>query len=452
MRKRVHIQTMGCQMNVHDSARMEDLLAPLGYAPWASPQGAELVIVNTCAVREKAEDKVYSALGRLAEIKAHRPGLLIAVAGCVAQARGAEILSRSPCVDMVIGTHAMARVARILEERIATGRPVVDTAMADSLPMAPLPGKRERFSAFVTIMSGCDNFCSYCVVPLVRGREISRPPGEILAEVRALADQGVVEVTLIGQNVNSYGKKEGMPGFPELLEQVHAVSGIKRLRFITSHPKDLSPGLMNAFSRLDKLCGHVHLPVQSGSDRMLVAMNRKYTTEDYEKRLADLRRARPGIAVTTDVIVGFPGETGDDYQRTLDLLVRAEFDGVFSFKYSDRPDTAASRFPGKVSEDEKSRRLDRLNKLVNEIGFAKNRTLVGTVVQVLVDGISRKDPRAASGRGPDNRTVNFPVENAQSLVGTFVDVAIEQGNVHSLWGRPVKSPGSTIVQEVTHAA
>ncbi|MFH1885285.1 MAG: tRNA (N6-isopentenyl adenosine(37)-C2)-methylthiotransferase MiaB [Pseudomonadota bacterium] len=452
MNRRVHIQTMGCQMNVHDSARMEDLLAPMGYEPWDSPRGADLIIVNTCAVREKAEDKVYSYLGRLAEIKARRPDLLIAVAGCVAQARGAEILTRAPAVDMVIGTHAMARVAQVVAERVDTGRPVVDTALGDTLPLAPLPRKRERISAFVTIMSGCDNFCSYCVVPHVRGREISRPPEEILAEVRALADQGVKELTLLGQNVNSYGKKEGMPDFVELLDQVHGVSGIQRLRFVTSHPKDLSPALVDAFSRLDKLCGRVHLPVQSGSDRVLAAMNRRYTVGQYLEKLSALRRVREGMAVTTDIIVGFPGETRAEFQQTLDLVAEGDFDGVFSFKYSDRPYTAASGFPDKISEAEKSRRLNELIELANEIGLRKNRALEGTVCTVLVEGASRKDEREASGRCPDNRTVNFPAENARQLVGTFVEVRIERGNAHSLWGRPAAGPDRTRAQEVTHAA
>ncbi|MBW1990389.1 MAG: tRNA (N6-isopentenyl adenosine(37)-C2)-methylthiotransferase MiaB [Deltaproteobacteria bacterium] len=454
MRKRAHINTMGCQMNVQDSGRMRDLLASMGYEPEENPHKADLVLVNTCMIREKAEEKAFSFLGRMAKIKRRRPHLLVCVAGCVSQAHGKAILKRAPYVDVVLGTGAVTRLPKLVEQRIATGLPALDTEM-DQPGFGPLPGPRTGPTAFVTIMTGCDNFCSYCVVPHVRGREKSRPPDDVLAEVRVLAAQGVSEVTLLGQNVNSYGKKEGLCTFPELLEKVHAVDGIRRIRFVTSHPKDLSPELINAFSGLDKLCGHIHLPIQSGSDRILAAMNRKYTADAYMDKLSALRAARAGMAVTTDFIVGFPGETERDFEKTMDLVCSARFDGLFAFKYSDRPHAPASRLDDKVPEKEKARRLAAILDAANAIIQEKNQALAGSVLTVLVEGASKQAGNQATGRTSGNRVVNFEVPKGmenQLKAGAYVDVAIEKGHAHSLWGRVLPSGGGKKPWEMCHAA
>ncbi|MFW5901921.1 MAG: tRNA (N6-isopentenyl adenosine(37)-C2)-methylthiotransferase MiaB [Thermodesulfobacteriota bacterium] len=315
----VCIHTIGCQMNVYDSGQMTALLNACGFEAVSDPQQADVVIVNTCAIREKAVQKMASFIGRFAEAKKAHPGRRIVVAGCVAQQEGRKILSRFPYVDIVMGTHAIPRLPALLRD-VDQGRgPLVDIQMTDtpekSDPEQLLSFHRTDVSEFVTIMRGCDNFCTYCVVPYVRGREVSREPADILSEIRALVDSGMKEVTLLGQNVNSYGKKEGLPDFAALLEQVNAVEGLERIRFVTSHPKDLSDALIDAFTRLEKLCRHIHLPVQSGSDRILKKMNRGYTAAAYLDKVRRLREAVPDMAITTDIIVGFPGETEADYKK-----------------------------------------------------------------------------------------------------------------------------------------
>ncbi len=321
--KQVFIHTIGCQMNVYDTDRIARALEPAGYRSTATIENADLIIVNTCAIRDKAEQKAFSFIGRLARMKREDPNLLIGVGGCVAQQEGEGILSRMPHVDMVFGTHAIPRLPRILDQVKTRHTRVVDVELSEIIDEIDMAGGFHddgQVSRFVTIMQGCDNYCSYCVVPFVRGPEMSRHPDQILSEIEALVQEGVREITLLGQNVNSYGQKEGLPSFADLLERVDGVEGLRRIRFTTSHPKDLSKDLMDAFGNLTKLCPHIHMPVQSGSDQVLQRMNRKYSRQLYLDRIEDLRRIRADIAVTSDFIVGFPGETRQDFEETLSLL------------------------------------------------------------------------------------------------------------------------------------
>jgi tRNA-2-methylthio-N6-dimethylallyladenosine synthase len=457
--KRLFIQTIGCQMNVYDSDRIESELAALNYLRTQRLADADMVIVNTCAIRAKAEQKVFSFLGRLAGMKRRKPALLIGVGGCVAQQLGERILERAPYLDLVFGTHAIGRLADMVADLERKPGPVVDvreaTRSESGKPILPALPTRD-VCRFVTIMQGCDNYCSYCVVPYVRGRETSRPPQEIVAEIRALVDAGVREITLLGQNVNSYGQKEGLCSFAELLAQVDAVEGLARIRFTTSHPKDLSRELCCAFRDLDKLCGHIHLPVQSGSNSILRRMNRKYTRERYLERVHTLRRIYPEIAITTDFIVGFPGETRTDFQQTLELIETVGFDSVFAFQYSDRPHTPASRFPEKVSDSEKKRRLWELLELQKQITLDKHRSMIGSIREVLVEGRSKgrgpsdntrpelcDAPPQWTGRTSGHHIVNFsPDPNAAAfngdLTGRLVQIKIEHAYAHSLGGTPIK--------------
>jgi tRNA-2-methylthio-N6-dimethylallyladenosine synthase len=469
--KSLYIYTIGCQMNVYDSEHMAMALAPLGYVPALSPADADMVVVNTCSVRSKAEQKAFSILGGLEAAKRRRPGLIVAVAGCVAQQEGARILERAPHVDVVFGTRAVHRLASLVRQVEAGHRPVLDVAMddgADEFEAASEPAAPGTVSRFVTIMRGCDNYCAYCVVPHVRGRETSRPPEAILREVAALVAVGTREVTLLGQNVNSYGAKEGLCSFPELLAQVNAIPGLARIRFTTSHPKDLTAELIHAFGRLEKLCSHIHLPVQSGSNRVLERMNRHYTRDHYLDNVAKLRNSCPGIAITSDMIVGFPGETQADFEASLDLIRQVRFDGLFAFTYSDRPKAPASQFPEKVPVQDQRDRLQALLELQEAITYARNRALIGSVQEVLTEGFSKKqafgrgpeEPSAQwTGRTPGNKIVNFqcsdkPLGVREARAGALVPVRIERALAHSLWG--VLDEGSTAVgrpgREVGHAA
>ena len=444
-----HIQTIGCQMNVYDADVMASGLMAQGYRPTDSPESADLVIVNTCAIREKAEQKVYSLLGRLAGLKRQKPGLRIAVGGCVAQQAGARMLRRAPYVDLVFGTQAVGRLPDLVRRLEAGRAPVVDVAMVEGLVEFDAPRQaviQGSVTRFVTVMQGCDNYCAYCVVPYVRGREASRRPEQIVREVQDLVAAGVREVTLLGQNVNSYGIKEGWCTFAELLAEVAAVQGLARLRFTTSHPKDLSADLIRAFAKIDSLCSHVHLPVQSGSDRILKRMNRRYDRHTYLDRVAQLREARPGIALTSDIIVGFPGETEDDFAQTLDLVETVRYDGLFAFKYSDRPPAPAIRFSGKVPPPVQRRRLATLLDRQAEIGLSLQQALVGSVQEVLVEGGSKRGDAAAGpgdavqwmGRTPGNKIVNFTappdVGPIDGCLGALWPVRIEEAFAHSLRG------------------
>jgi len=440
-KKCVYIYTIGCQMNVYDSEMFKKVLGPLGYIPVDEVEDADLVIVNTCTVRKKAEEKAFSFLGRMRALKKKNPELIVAIGGCVAQQEGAAILRRMPYVDIVFGTRAYARLKAMVEkfeyDRIPNVDVEMSTGIVDETPTPELDVKVE-VSRFVTIMRGCDNFCSYCIVPYVRGREESRDPDAIVQEVKDLVERGAREVTLLGQNVNSYGKKEGLCDFPELLRRVSEIEGLARIRFATSHPKDLSPGLVEAYRDLPKLCNHIHLPVQSGSNAVLKKMNRKYTREDYMERIARLKEVRPDIALTSDMIVGFPGETDADFEETLDLIRQVGFSGVFAFKYSDRPNAPAVGYDGKVSEEDKSRRLDALHVLEKELSRERNLSYAGKTEEVLVDG--RKEVKGVqqwTGRSSCNRVVNFTVTGGDSdgnLVGKVVPVYIEEGLPHSLRG------------------
>ncbi len=458
--KKVYINTIGCQMNVYDSDRMCNLLAGLNYQSVSNMHVADLIIVNTCAIREKAVQKVYSFLGRLPDLKQRNPGLIVVVAGCVAQQQQQRLLDRFDDVDLVIGTHAIERLSGHIREISANRIRRVDTEMSTRISeSADVPGNAPSagISRFVTIMRGCDNFCTYCVVPYVRGRETSRDPDAIVAEVESAVRAGAREVTLLGQNVNSYGQKEGLCSFAELLERVNTVAGLVRVRFVTSHPKDLSDDLIRAFSRIDKLCNHIHLPVQSGSDRILKKMNRRYTRDEYLEKVDKLRRARPDIAISTDFIVGFPGETLSDFEQTIDLLKQARFDTLFAFEYSDRPEAPARRFADKIASDIKNRRLQTLLNTQQSITQEIYSQEVGKTVSVLVEGMSKKHRQhneknqsspELSGRTTENRIVNFTIQDgdilqSRSLIGELVSVRIEKACLNSLKGVTNETPFSS---------
>ncbi len=453
--KYLYLNTIGCQMNVYDSGRIAAQLAGLGYQQTFVLEQADLVIVNTCTIRTKAEQKAFSFMGRLARLKKKKPGVILAVGGCVAQQEGEKILSRIPHMDLVFGTRAIERLPALIDKIEQTRCRIVDVELTqgpERIPVAAGVPADGQVSAFVTIMRGCDNFCSYCVVPHVRGRETSRPPEDIVAEIRRLVARGVREVTLLGQNVNSYGKKEGLPSFARLLESASDVEGLLRVRFTTSHPKDLSPELIAAFGNNDKLCDHIHLPVQSGSNRVLKRMNRKYTRQQYLDKIARLRDTCPQVAITSDVIVGFPGETPSDFEDTLALLETVRFDGLFAFMYSDRPNAPSVRFGDKVPEQQKKQRLEILLGRQERYTRQINQSLIGSIQPVLVEGISKKQAAGApvrqtgaiqwTGRTPGNKIVNFcrdetPGRRIKIAPGQLVDVKIEKAYAHSLWGRPV---------------
>jgi tRNA-2-methylthio-N6-dimethylallyladenosine synthase len=463
------IHTIGCQMNVYDSERMAAALCACGYTAAFSWEDADLVIVNTCSVRAKSEQKAFSLLGRLESVKRRRPGMIVGVAGCVAQQEGARLLARAPYVDLVIGTRAVQRLVELVRRAEAGERPVVDVdlaAPAADIPEPPPAQTSGGISRFVTIMRGCDNFCAYCVVPHVRGRETSRRPEAILAEVRGAVADGAREITLLGQNVNSYGAKEGLCSFAELLTRVDAVEGLARIRFTTSHPKDLTRELIGAFGRLGRLCPHIHLPVQSGSDRILERMNRRYTRAHYLDIISKLRDSCDQIAVTTDMIVGFPGETRAEFEATLDLMRQVQFDSLFAFIYSDRPKAPSTLLPDKVPFTEKRERLQELLQLQDAITRRKNAALVGTVQEVMAEGFSKRQAAGGegessaqwTGRTPGNKVVNFDVDDAPAgsgdiRPGRLVPVRIERVLAHSLRGVRVGGTATDRPErEADHAA
>jgi tRNA-2-methylthio-N6-dimethylallyladenosine synthase len=438
MKRNFFIRTFGCQMNERDSERMAGFLLDLGLDQAKSEEFANLIVINTCTVRRKPEQKVMSLLGRLSKQKKKNPGLILAVAGCVAQQEGARLLERIPHLDMVIGTHAFSRMPELLAE-VESGRRIAATEwLSDDDPLlflTPRPRARNKPSAFVTIMQGCDNFCSFCVVPYVRGRERSRPADEILAEVEGLVADGVKEVTLLGQNVNSYGKKNGAGLlFPGLLREVAKVPGLERVRFTTSHPKDLSDDLIAVMAEQDKIMEHFHLPVQAGSTRVLGVMRRNYTRERYLDLVARLRGAMPEVSITTDLIVGFPGETEDEFQDTLNIMDEVQYDEAFSFGFSPRPYTKASLFPDPVPDPVIKDRLYRLQEKQNQLTLARNQAEVGKVHEVLVEGASKTDPAKLTGRTRTNRLLHFPAPEGKDLTGRLVKVRVTRGLNHSLAG------------------
>ncbi len=433
MQKRVYIETYGCQMNEHDSERILRFLETSYYVETKEAMEANLILINTCSVREKPEHKVYSALGRFKHLKEKR-GTIIGVAGCVAQQEGQRLLEHIPYLDMVIGTHAIPLIPQLLQKVESSGQRVCETGFDSEGKYLSNPLSQQsihKVKSFITIMQGCNHFCSFCIVPYVRGREKSRPSLEVLQEIRHLAEMGVKEVFLLGQNVNGYGKgSEGEKSFPELLEQMNGIKGIDRIRFTTSHPKDLSEELIQAFSKLDKLCEHIHLPFQSGSNKILKAMSRGYTKESYLEKVHRLKEVCPSIAITADVIVGFPGEEERDFKQTLDLMEKVHFDDLFSFKYSPRKGTAAAQFEDRIEENVKQERLTLLQKVQKEVTLQKNHALEGRVEEVLVEGLSKQSPQDVMGRTRSNKIVNF--EGDLNLVGKLIPVRITKSYPHSL--------------------
>ncbi len=432
------IVTMGCQMNEYDSEYAFRILENAGFSFDPDPEQADMVVINTCSVRAKAEHKALSTLGRLAGIKKRRgAGGILVFAGCVAQQEGGLLLDRFPELDLVLGTRQIHRIATLVGRVKETGERLVETDLeaSDLLPAPPKPCTTgNRIKGSVTIMQGCNNFCSYCIVPYVRGREISRAPEEIIKEIEDLISAGAREITLLGQNVNSYRWTDGgrTIDFPRLLRRLDSLSGLARLRFTTSHPKDLSDDLIACFGELDYLCGHIHLPFQAGSDRVLKRMNRHYTRKQYMDLVARLRSVRPDIAITADVMVGFPGETREDFEDTLSLIRHVRFDNLYSFKYSNRHHTAASRMDDPVEETEKDVRLRALQSLQDGITLEKNRSLEGKEVAILVEGRSKRGHQF-TGRSECNRVVNFTSNSIK--LGDIVNVFIETGCNHSLRGR-----------------
>ncbi|MFH1351746.1 MAG: tRNA (N6-isopentenyl adenosine(37)-C2)-methylthiotransferase MiaB [Pseudomonadota bacterium] len=430
-----HIVTMGCQMNEYDADYLGQALVNLDYLPTESPNLADVILVNTCTVRAKAEQKAFSLIGRLTSLKKRRPDLILGVAGCIAQQEGERLFNRFPELDMVLGTREIYRFKELFDRVCRDREKIVATDICLE-PLSPLEGSngyfKGRVKGYISIMQGCNNFCSYCIVPFVRGRETSRPPDDILKEAERLISQGVKEITLLGQNVNSYywGGREGAR-FPGLLEKLSKLEGLARIRFTTSHPKDLSEALIQSYGVLDRLCSHIHLPFQAGSNRILKSMNRGYTRDKYLELVSKLRDVRSDISITSDVMVGFPGETDKDFQSTLDLIREVEFDSLFSFKYSDRKGTLAAKMGGKISEDEKAARLSFLQQLQKGITLNRNRMLEGREVEILLEGVSKRGGQL-TGRTQTNKVVNLSSDNI--LIGQLVKVRIKHGYINSLWG------------------
>jgi tRNA-2-methylthio-N6-dimethylallyladenosine synthase len=434
--KKLYIKTFGCQMNEYDSAKMADVLgASQPWQPTDTPEDADLVLLNTCSIREKAQEKVFSDLGRLRLLKKERPGLRIGVAGCVASQEGAAIVERVPFVDLVFGPQTLHRLPELLEARERTGRAQVDVSFPEIEKFDHLPAARaEGPTAFVSIMEGCSKYCSYCVVPYTRGEEVSRPLEDVLTEVAELASQGVREVTLLGQNVNAWrAEVDGQPGdFALLLEYVAEIPGIERIRYTTSHPNEFTQRLIDAHARIPQLVGHVHLPVQHGSDRVLAAMKRGYTALQFKQIVRKLRAARPGISIGSDFIVGFPGETEGDFEQLMKLVEDVRFDASFSFVFSARPGTPAAALQDETPQEIKLQRLQRLQARLEEFAREISEAMVGSTQRVLVEGPSRRNPEELQGRTENNRMVHF--EGPRELVGRMVDMRIEAAYPHSLRG------------------
>ena len=439
MSKKVYIRSFGCQMNEYDAGKMADVMrAAEGYEPTADPEQADLILFNTCSVREKAQEKVFSDLGRVKHLKAK--GVLIGVGGCVASQEGAAILDRAPYVDVVFGPQTLHRLPQLLERRQSLGRAQVDISFPeiekfDHLP----PAKVDGASAFVSIMEGCSKYCSYCVVPYTRGEEVSRPFEDVLVEIAGLADQGVKEVTLLGQNVNAYRGKMGQTAeiadFALLLEYVHDIPGIARIRYTTSHPNEFTQRLIEAYGELPKLVSHLHLPVQHGSDRILMAMKRGYTAIEYKSTIRKLRAVRPQLSLSSDFIVGFPGETEEDHQKTLKLIEDVGFDASFSFVFSPRPGTPAANLQDDTPQALKLKRLQQLQALLEVNVQRISASRVGKTQTILVEGPSRKSAAELMGRTECNRIVNFDGGPASDrLVGQMLDLEITQALPHSLRG------------------
>jgi len=445
-----YIENFGCQMNEHDVEKISALLHTAGHEEVREAAGADMVIVNTCCVREKAEQKFYSLMGRLKTLK-RRKGTLLGVIGCIAQLEKEGLTEKLPFIDFSLGPSSIHRVGEAVESATRNKRflDFSDNGCAASLHVRPeiAPG---TLRAHVTIMKGCDNYCSYCIVPYVRGREKSRQSSDILEEIRGLAGRGVKDVTLLGQNVNSYNKGQKDLSFPELLSKVNDISGIERIHFVTSHPKDLSRELVDCFGSLEKLCEHIHLPFQSGSDKILRLMNRGYTVGEYSEKLDLLKNRCNNIAVTSDCIVGFPGEGEKDFEATMALVNSVRFDGLFSFCFSPRKLTRAADLPDGVPREEAMRRLQELQSIQKAITRERNRALEGTKAEVLAEGVSKNSSLELTGRTRSNKIVNF--EGGRNLVGELVEVAIIKGCANSLKGAQVKDDGNSFVKRENDAS
>jgi len=438
MSGKLYIKTHGCQMNEYDSAKMADVLAAShGLELTANESEADVILVNTCSIREKAQEKVFSQLGRWKELKQTKPALVIGVGGCVASQEGAAIVKRAPYVDLVFGPQTLHRLPQMIEARRSTQRAQVDISFPEIEKFDHLPEPRkEGVTAFVSIMEGCSKYCSYCVVPYTRGEEISRPFDDVIAEVAALAEQGVREVNLLGQNVNAYRGATHDGGTADLAVLIHAIAqlqGIGRIRFTTSHPLEFSDSLIEAYANVPKLANYLHLPVQAGSDRILTAMKRGYTALEFKQKIRKLRRVRPDISVSTDFIVGFPGESAADFEATMKLIEDVGFDQSYSFIYSRRPGTPAANLADDTSDAVKHARLERLQATINANSKKISESMVGSVQNVLVEGPSKKNPHELAGRTENMRYVNFPGD--ARLIGQFVDVQITQAMSNSLRGR-----------------
>ena len=436
MTGKLFIRTFGCQMNEYDSKKTAAVLAEAeGPAPAASVDEADVIVFNTCSVRDKAQEKVFADLGRIKHLKRANPDLMIAVGGCVASQEGGAILERAPYVDVVFGPQTLHRLPELLERRRASGRPQVDVSFPEIEKFDRLPPARAAGpAAFVSVMEGCSKYCSFCVVPYTRGPEISRPFDDLIAEIAGLAAQGVKEVTLLGQNVNAWrGEIEGEAAdFAELLRYVAEIGDIGRIRYTTSHPREFTQRLIDVHAELPGLAAHVHLPVQSGSDRVLAAMKRGYTALEYRAIIRRLRKAKPDLSISSDFIVGFPGETEADFAATLALAAELQFDGSFSFLYSARPGTPAAEMEDAVPLAQKQQRLQRLQAQLEAQAHAVSEAMVGTVQQVLVEGPSRRNPAELAARTANNRTVNFA--GGGELVGRFTELRITEARHHSLRG------------------
>ena len=430
MDKKLKLLTYGCQMNVADSERMAGLLKKIGYTLTDDADAADLILINTCCVRETAEDKVFGQIGRFKTLKKQKPALILGVAGCMAQKEGENLIKRAPHVDFVLGTGQSSEVARVVQSLERERKHLVDNAnVSGEIPTEVFPLRGGKVSTFVPIMYGCNNFCTYCVVPYVRGRERSRKPEEIFSEVRQAVAEGFKEITLLGQNVNSYS---GGMTFAELLSAIDKIDGVERLRFMTSHPKDLSDELIAAIAGGKNICEHIHLPVQYGSDKILKRMNRVYSVEKYLRLVEKIRAAIPNVSLTTDLIVGFPGETEEDFQETLDFIRAVKFDAAFTFIYSKRSGTPAAIFPNQIDDATKHRRLEDLMKVQNEISLAKNLALKNSVVEVLVEGASKTDDKIFMGRTRSNKLILF--EHGDEQAGELVNIKITQAQTWLLKG------------------
>ncbi|MCK8827793.1 tRNA (N6-isopentenyl adenosine(37)-C2)-methylthiotransferase MiaB [Natroniella acetigena] len=434
--KLMHLITYGCQMNEHDSEKLAGVLEDEGYQPTEELEDADIIILNTCCVRENAELKVYGKVGQLKSLKRENPDLIIGICGCMMQQEEVvqEIKEKYRHVDIVFGTHNIHQFPELLKVAKEDKNPLVKVweESKELIPEMPVQRKDDH-KAFVTIIYGCDNFCTYCIVPHVRGREKSRPVENIVNEIKDLVADGVKEVTLLGQNVNSYGKDfEEKIDFADLLIEVDQVEDLARIRYMTSHPRDFSDKLVETISQLDKVCNHFHLPVQAGSNKILKKMNRNYTTEEYLRLIENIRINNPDAAITTDVIVGFPGESEEDFEKTLDLFKKVKFDMAYSFLYSKRTGTPAAEYEGQVSDEVKKERLQRLMEIQSDISLEKNKPLEGRVVEVLVEGESKKDPNKLTGRTRSNKIVIF--ESDRDLTGELINVKINRVQSWTLFG------------------